>query len=76
MSEEFKKHPLNVIGKYYVADEYCLDHEICVQIAPNNFKMAEGHCAYVFKQPETVEEEADCREALEACPVEAIRDDG
>ena len=30
----------------------------------------------VYKQPETPDEEAQCREALEQCPVEAIGDDG
>jgi ferredoxin len=32
--------------------------------------------AYVFKQPDTSDEEAQCREALETCPTAAIRDDG
>lgn len=76
MSEEIKKHPLNVIGKYYVDHENCLDHEFCIEVAPNNFKIDEDCYAYVFKQPQTPEEEAQCKEALEGCPVGAIRDDG
>jgi len=32
--------------------------------------------AYVFKQPDTPEEEAQCREALKVCPTAAIHDDG
>lgn len=77
MNEEIKKHPLNVEGKYYVDAEICLDHECCVDIAPDNFKMDEENWqAYVFKQPETAEEEAKCHEALMCCPVESILDDG
>jgi ferredoxin len=77
MSEEVKKHLLNVKGKYYVDCETCLDHEICVDEAPNNFKMdLENYCAYVFKQPETAEEEVQCHQAFLACPVEAIHNDG
>jgi ferredoxin len=34
-----------------------------------------GH-TYVLKQPETPEEEALCKEAMEGCPVEAIGNDG
>lgn len=75
--DEIKKHPLNVEGKYYVDCESCLDHEICVDEAPNNFKMDEDTwCAYVFKQPESPEEEAQCNEAFLACPVEAINNSG
>ena len=76
MSEQIKKHPSSAEGKYYVEYGYCLYHELCVEIAPNNFKLAGYDCAYVFKQPDSPEEEAQCREALDACPVQAIRDDG
>jgi ferredoxin len=71
-----KKHPLSVLGKYYVDLDTCLDHKCCVEIAPNNFKMDEEiWTAYVFKQPETSEEEAECREAMACCPVRAILSD-
>ena len=72
---EPSKHPLNVSGKYYVSP-WCLDHECCVETAPNNFRMGEDRSAYVFKQPATPEEEAQCKRALEECPVDSIRDDG
>jgi len=76
MSETVKKHPLNATGKFYVDYGICLDHECCVDEAPNNFKMdGETWGAYIFKQPET-SEEAQCRRAMECCPVEAILDDG
>jgi ferredoxin len=31
---------------------------------------------FVFKQPETQEDEALCLKAIQSCPVDAIRDDG
>ena len=45
--------------------------------APANFKRNDdgGH-SYVYKQPETPEEEGLCKEAMEGCPVEAIGNDG
>ena len=77
MREEVKKHPLNSNGKYYVEQDTCLEHVNCVYVAPNNFRMDEkDYGAYVFKQPSTPEEEAQCRRAMEECPVAAIRDDG
>ena len=36
----------------------------------------DGGYSYVFKQPESPEEEARCKEAKEGCPVEAIGDNG
>ena len=75
MSEEIIKHPLNVEGKYYV-DCNCIDH-CCYDIAPANFKQDEkSYQTYVFKQPETPEEERLCKEAVLYCPIEAVYDDG
>ena len=74
--EQINKHPLNVEGKYYVDFDVCLDHECCVEEAPNNFKMDEEYAAYVCKQPTTPEEEKQCISAMNICPVEAICDDG
>jgi ferredoxin len=66
----------NVAGKYYV-DSNCIDCDVCRETAPNNFRANEDEgYSYVFKQPENDEEEAQCHEALESCPVEAIGDDG
>jgi ferredoxin len=78
MSETAKRHPLNAPGKYYIDCDTCLDHELCAETAPNNIRMDRElwAVAYVFKQPANPEEEAQCRRALEECPVEAIRDDG
>ena len=75
--DEREIHPLNAKGKYYVEQNTCLDHEICVEEAPDNFKLDnDKYCAFVYKQPTSEKEMAQCRAALEACPVEAIHDDG
>lgn len=64
MKEEISR--LNAPGRYYVDCDECLHHECCVDSAPNNFRMHEEVLtAYVFKQPETPLEEAQCRQALE-----------
>jgi ferredoxin len=53
-----------------------MDHS-CYDIAPANLKVDEVMgTTYVFKQPETLEEEAQCREVIDYCPVEAFRNDG
>lgn len=66
---------LNSVGKYYVDQKTCLDHECCCFEAPNNFKMDENYSAYVFKQPENAEEQSQCKNAMDCCPVEAIYND-
>jgi ferredoxin len=76
MADIANKYPDNVAGKYYV-DNQCIDCDLCRETAPNNFTRSDdGGYSYVFKQPETPEEEAQCKEAKEGCPVEAIGDDG
>ena len=66
----------NAAGKFYV-DEQCIDCDACRDAAPEHFKRndEEGY-SFVYKQPENEQETADCREALEGCPVDAIGDDG
>jgi ferredoxin len=75
MADKSESWPNNAPGKFYV-DKTCIACDACVLSAPNNFKMNEsdGH-AYLSKQPEG-EEEAQCKEAMEGCPVEAIGNDG
>ncbi len=76
MADREDKNSENISGKFYV-DSQCIDCDLCRETAPNNFKRSddEGY-SYVFKQPENDEETAQCMEALEGCPVEAIGDDG
>ena len=77
MKEEIGRRSLNVSGRYYVDCDICVHHECCIELAPDNFQMSNDYLtAYVFKQPDTPDEEARCREALKACPTAAIRDDG
>ena len=76
MNGEIRKHPLNAFGRYYVDCDSCVHHNCCVEVAPNNFRMGEHLTAYVFKQPDTSDEEVQCREALKICPTAAIHDDG
>ncbi len=70
-------HDLNAKGKYYVDTDGCYCCAVCVETALNNFKIINKELvSYVFKQPETIEEENQCREALNSCPHEAILDNG
>lgn len=66
----------NVRGKFYV-DDQCIDCDVCRDTAPDNFtRNDENGYSFVYKQPETAEELALCEESRDACPVEAIGDDG
>lgn len=66
----------NVPGKWFV-DKSCILCSLCVDLAPNNFKESEaGDHDMVFKQPGSDEEMAQCKEAMEQCPVEAIGNAG
>lgn len=76
MAQKSKKFSDNADGKYYV-DDQCIACDACVAEAPDFFVMNEedGH-AYLKKQPQTKEEIAQCDNAIAACPVEAIGNDG
>lgn len=75
MADRNLKSPENVPGRYYV-DETCIAAKFCVATAPRNFRLSETGYAYLYKQPETPEEEEECRQAVAGCPVSAIGDDG
>ena len=66
----------NAPGRYSVNVE-CIDCDLCRQLAPANFvrEAAKGH-SYVAEQPANAREEAQCLEALAACPVDAIGNEG
>jgi ferredoxin len=76
MADVANKYAENITGKFYV-DDQCIDCDLCRETAPANFKRNDdgGH-SFVYKQPESPEEEALCKEAMEGCPVEAIGSDG
>ncbi len=76
MANPEDKVPESSEGRYYV-DTQCIDCNLCREVAPNNFfHQEEGGYAYVGKQPDSEEEEDQCSEAMDSCPVEAIGDDG
>jgi len=76
MADKANKYPENLEGKFYV-DNQCIDCDLCRETAPNNFQRNEnGGYSFVAKQPEGEEEEKQCKEAMEGCPVEAIGNDG
>lgn len=76
MADKTKKFPENIAGRFYV-DKECIACDACVLAAPDHFSMHQddGH-AFVVKQPDSPDEEAKCKEAMEGCPVEAIGNDG
>lgn len=76
MADIANKYSENVGGKFYV-DNQCIDCDLCRETAPNNFtRNDDGGYSYVYKQPSSPEEEAQCKEAMEGCPVEAIGNNG
>lgn len=76
MAEKDDRYEDNTAGKYYV-DNQCIDCDLCRETAPENFtRNDDGGYSYVYKQPGSDEEEAQCQEAMEGCPVEAIGSDG
>ncbi len=76
MADSSNKFEDSVPGPWYV-DKECIDCELCNDMAPANFKKGDpDDHSTVFKQPENDEETSQCKEAQEACPVEAIGNDG
>ncbi len=75
MAEIDERYEDNVPGKWYV-DKKCILCSVCSEAAPNNFReAATNDHDIVYKQPETPEEESQCQDAMDACPVEAIGKD-
>ena len=76
MAEIQDKLPENVAGRFYV-DRNCIDCDVCRDTSPRNFtREDENGYSYVYRQPATPEELELCEEAMDACPVEAIGNDG
>jgi ferredoxin len=70
------KVPQNVPGKFYV-DSTCIYCGLCDETAPTIFRECnEQGWAYVFKQPETLEELHWCQAAVDGCPTTSIGTDG
>jgi ferredoxin len=76
MADPNDRVPENTPGTYYV-DTQCIDCDVCRDTAPENFTRADSAgYSFVYQQPATEDERALCEEALLACPVEAIGNDG
>ncbi len=76
MADPNDKVPGQAPGRYYV-DSQCIDCDLCRETSPNNYTRNDGDCfSFVYKQPETPEEEILCKDAMDNCPVEAIGNDG
>jgi ferredoxin len=70
---EVQRLPDNVPGKYFTTEE-CDGCAYCASVAPENFDYRKDSNTYfVARQPQTPEEEEFVLEALEDCPVDAIR---
>ena len=76
MADKSAKLKENCDGSYYV-DDQCIACNACITEAPDFFIMndEEGY-AYVVKQPSNPAETQLCENALAACPVESIGNDG
>ena len=76
MANVSDKYPINVAGSFYV-DQQCIDCDLCRETAPDFFmRNDEGGYSFVHKQPLDPTDVAQCMEALEGCPVNAIGNDG
>ena len=76
MANSADKYKDNITGKFYV-DTQCIDCDLCRETAPDFFTRNEdGGYSYVHTQPVTESDIAQCMEALQGCPVEAIGNDG
>jgi ferredoxin len=63
----------NAPGKYFVSD-VCDGCAYCASVAPENFDFDKATNTYfVSKQPTTSDEQEFVREAMEDCPIDAIR---
>ncbi|HSJ03053.1 MAG: ferredoxin [Verrucomicrobium sp.] len=76
MPDSQNKVARSVSGPFYV-DNDCIDCDRCREIAPSIFGRDDSAgLSFVQRQPSTPEEMAQCADALDCCPVEAIGNDG
>ena len=75
-AENPKKLSCNVPGKYFTT-ELCDGCAYCAAVAPENFDFEKSSNTYfVARQPRGSEEEEFLQEAMDDCPVDAIRAGG
>lgn len=76
MANVAEKWEDSIPGNYYV-DKSCIFCNLCMEVAPKNFKESDqGDHDIVYKQPASEEEFMQCKDAVEQCPVEAIGTNG
>ena len=76
MADKNSKQPENVPGPWYI-DQTCAPCHVCLDEAPSLIRYAPGEThSYFYKQPESPEEETAAENAMQACPTEAIGNDG
>lgn len=74
-ADSAQRLPKNVTGKFYTIDE-CDGCAYCAAVAPDNFEFDKSTNTYfIGRQPAGKGEEDLVREAMEDCPVDAVRTD-
>jgi len=82
MANKNQKNSQNVDGKFYctssedLSGQGCISCGVCYSMAPKHFASDDMGAAFVSNQPKTEEEISACKDVIEACPVQAIGDDG
>ncbi len=70
-----KRIPGNVVGRFYTTEE-CDGCAYCACVAPEHFEYEKNlNKYYVARQPLTPEEQDVVMEAMEDCPLDAIKAD-
>jgi ferredoxin len=76
MAEKSLRLSQNASGRFYV-DSTCIDCDMCRGTAPEVFRRDDDIGQTIaYRQPETPDEAARARLALEDCPSESIGNDG
>ena len=75
MANPMENVGMTVAGRFHV-DSNRIDGDVFREMAPDNVRVDDQGCPYVFEQAERDNEEAYRRGPMESCPVEATGDHG